>query len=157
MHRLLTPVLFVHNPEPWIGYQRLVSSALETYAGSIPTRPRSRKILVNVVVAVGVVCLAMVAWMEAWPFQQKAVVEDLREASDSQVRLQVTARIGLPASTPPCPAATESRVAAASVAAPGRSTAWGCAPLAMTRERLRLAPLPCLSDAQASVALLDMA
>jgi hypothetical protein len=81
----------------------------------------------------------------------------LRQASDSQVRLQVTARIGLPASTPPCPAATESRVAAASVAAPGRSTAWGCAPLAMTRERLRLAPLPCLSDAQASVALLDMA
>jgi len=88
MHRLLTPVLFVHNPEPWIGYQRLVSSALETYAGSIPTRPRSRKILVNVVVAVGVVCLAMVAWMEAWPFQQKAVVEDLREASDSQVRVR---------------------------------------------------------------------
>jgi hypothetical protein len=28
---------------------------------------------------------------------------------------------------------------------------------AMTRERLRLAPLPCLSVAQASVALLDMA
>ena len=34
------------------------------------------------------VCLGLVAWMELWPFQQKAVVQSLREASDSQVRLR---------------------------------------------------------------------
>ena len=76
------------NPQRWIWILRLVPSALETHTESILTRPRSRKVLVRVVVAVGVVCAGLVAWMEAWPFQQKAVALDLQEASDSQVRVR---------------------------------------------------------------------
>jgi hypothetical protein len=36
----------------------------------------------------GVVCAGLVAWMEAWPFQQKAVLQSLQQASDSQVRVR---------------------------------------------------------------------
>ena len=56
----------------------------------------------------------------------------LRQASDSQVRLQVTANRAASKHIA-VSAATESRAAAASVTAPGRSRARGCARLANTR------------------------
>jgi AsmA-like C-terminal region len=42
------------------------------------------------------VCAGLVLWMEVWPFEQKPVLQNLREASDSAVRLRAFHRTYLP-------------------------------------------------------------
>ena len=56
-----------------------------------PLRPEpragknGRKMLAAAAVATALFCLAVVLYVKWWPFSQKAVLEDLKEASDSQV------------------------------------------------------------------------
>ncbi len=58
---------------------------------TIPARPRKRVgravVIVLVVLAVAV-CLAVVLGIRYWPFEQKAVIENLAESSDSQVQVR---------------------------------------------------------------------
>jgi AsmA-like C-terminal region len=65
-----------------------VPYALEQYAGSIPTRPQQRSTLLKIVVAAAVICVGLLLWIELWPFEQKSVVENLEQASDSKIRLR---------------------------------------------------------------------
>ncbi|MGA7218061.1 MAG: hypothetical protein WBX38_07095, partial [Candidatus Sulfotelmatobacter sp.] len=65
-----------------------MSSALETYTRSIPNLPRQRRIWLKLAVVAVAICAASLLWIEAWPFEQKSVVQNLEEASGSKVRVQ---------------------------------------------------------------------
>ena len=65
-------------------------------AESIETRriPRRRTVLKLVVAAA--LCAVLLLWVELWPFQQKSVVQNLEEASDSKLRLRAFYRTYFP-------------------------------------------------------------
>ncbi len=66
-------------------------------AESIETRrtPQRRTVLKLVVVAAAL-CVVLLLWVELWPFQQKPVVQNLEEASDSKLRLRAFHRTYFP-------------------------------------------------------------
>ena len=65
-------------------------------AESIETRrtPQRRTVLKLVVAAA--LCVVLLLWAELWPFQQKPVVQNLEEASDSKLRLRAFYRTYFP-------------------------------------------------------------
>jgi hypothetical protein len=48
------------------------------------------------VVAAAALCVVLLLWVELWPFQQKPVVQNLEDASDSQLRLRAFHRTYFP-------------------------------------------------------------
>jgi hypothetical protein len=50
----------------------------------------------KVVAAAAALCVFLLLWVEFWPFQQKAVMQNLEEASDSKLRLRAFYRIYFP-------------------------------------------------------------
>jgi hypothetical protein len=73
-----------------------VPSVASQSAESIETRriPRRRTVLKLVVAAA--LCVVLLLWVELWPFQQKSVVQNLEEASDSKLRLRAFYRTYFP-------------------------------------------------------------
>jgi hypothetical protein len=73
-----------------------VASVASQSAESIETRrtPQRRTMLKLVVAAV--LCIVLLLWVELWPFQQKPVVQNLEEASDSKLRLRAFYRTYFP-------------------------------------------------------------
>jgi hypothetical protein len=47
-------------------------------------------------VVAAVLCIVLLLWVELWPFQQKPVVQNLEEASDSKLRLRAFYRTYFP-------------------------------------------------------------
>ncbi len=62
--------------------------ALQTYARSIPDLPRQRRTWLKLAVVAAAICAVALLWIEAWPFEQKSVVQNLEQASDSKVRVR---------------------------------------------------------------------
>jgi hypothetical protein len=52
------------------------------------SRPRRFKAIALVVAVAVLICVAVVLYVKIWPFSQKSVLQDLAEASDSQVTIQ---------------------------------------------------------------------
>jgi hypothetical protein len=73
-----------------------VPSIASQSAESIETRrtPQRRTVLKLVVAAA--LCVVLLLWVELWPFQQKPVVQNLEEASDSKLRLRAFYRTYFP-------------------------------------------------------------
>jgi hypothetical protein len=73
-----------------------VPSVASQPAESIETRrtPQRRTVLKLVVAAA--LCVVLLLWVELWPFQQKPVVQNLEEASDSKLRLRAFYRTYFP-------------------------------------------------------------
>ena len=71
-------------------------SVASQFFKSIETRrtPQRRTVLKLVVAAV--LCVVLLLWVELWPFQQKPVVQNLEEASDSKLRLRAFYRTYFP-------------------------------------------------------------
>jgi hypothetical protein len=47
-------------------------------------------------VVAAALCVVLLLWVELWPFQQKPVVQNLKEASDSKLRLRAFRRTYFP-------------------------------------------------------------
>jgi hypothetical protein len=66
-------------------------------AESIGTRrTRQRRTALRLVVVAAGLCVVLLFWIELWPFQQKSVVQNLEEASDSKLRLSAFRRTYFP-------------------------------------------------------------
>lgn len=66
-------------------------STVKASSSPRPTRQtplRRRPLLIALVIATILLCLAIVFYVKYWPFSQKAVLEDLQEVSDSKVTAQ---------------------------------------------------------------------
>jgi AsmA-like C-terminal region len=58
-------------------------------------RTRQHKTVLGLAVAAAI-CVALLLWVEVWPFQQKPVVQNLEEASDSKLQLHAFHRTYFP-------------------------------------------------------------
>ena len=59
-------------------------------------RTRQHKTVLGLAVAAALCVLVLLLWAELWPFQQKPVVQNLEEASDSKLRLRAFHRTYFP-------------------------------------------------------------
>ena len=75
-----------------------MSSVALQSAESIGTRRTRRRstALRLAAAAAAALCVVLLLWVELWPFQQKPVVQNLEEASDSQLRLRAFHRTYFP-------------------------------------------------------------
>jgi hypothetical protein len=63
---------------------------------SIETRRTIQRSTVLILVMTAALCVALLLWIELWPFQQKSVVKNLEGASDSKLRLRAFHRMYFP-------------------------------------------------------------
>jgi hypothetical protein len=74
-----------------------VPSVASQSAKSVGTRrTRRRRTAFRLVVVAAALCVVLLLWVELWPFQQKPVVQNLEEASDSKLRLRAFRRTYFP-------------------------------------------------------------
>lgn len=80
----------------------LTSTSRPSGPQEVPRRPSSPKrrgkiiIIVMATLLLSLICVAAIYWERIWPFTEKAVVEDLAEATDSEVTIRASHRTYFP-------------------------------------------------------------